>query len=118
MARATSNSTRGESREERRDERRDERRERQYIDVTSWDVARVRVTGRGNVFFTLILNGVSISNCHIAETRDGQQFISMPQYKGSDGNYYSTVYAPMTDKLQAEIIDAVRDEAGGDVNLR
>ena len=112
--RATSNGRRGESREERRDER----HERQYIDVTSWDVDRVRVTGRGNVFFTLKLNGVSISNCHIAETRDGQQFISMPQYKGSDGNYYSTVYAPMTDKLQAEIIDAVRDEAGGDVNLR
>lgn len=109
MARATSNSSRrGESREERRDER----RERQYIDVTSWDVGRVRVTGRGQVFFTLILNGVSISNCHIAETSDGQQFISMPQYKGSDGNYYSTVYAPMTDDLQAEIIDAVRDEAG------
>ena len=106
--RATSNSRRGESREERREDR----RERQYIDVTSWDVDRVHVTGRGTIFFTLILNGVSISSCHIAETRDGMPFISMPQYKGIDGNYYSTVYAPMEDKLQAEIIDAVRDEAG------
>lgn len=112
MARNNSNSNRNSGRGYSREETRQS--ERQYIDVASWDVERCRVTGRGQIYFTLILNGVSISNCHIAETRDGREFISMPQYKGSDGNYYSTVYAPISDDLQSEILDVVRTEAGRD----
>lgn len=94
-----------------RSERGSEKRERPAeLQVTSWEVQKARST-RGGVYFSLVLNGITINNCRIAETREGVKFISMPQYKGSDGNYYSTVYCRIPDDVQEEIIDAVYDQA-------
>lgn len=82
------------------------REERQYLEVDSWDVERARST-RGGVYFSLKLNGVTINNCRIARSHDDREFIGFPQYKGSDGNYYSCCYAPIDDDLQREIIKIV-----------
>ena len=42
--------------------------------------------------FTLVLNGVEIHGCKVAERKDGNSFISFPSYKGKDGKWYSYVY--------------------------
>jgi DNA-binding cell septation regulator SpoVG len=84
--------------------------DRQTIEVSSWNVSRARETRRG-FYFTLTLNYVQINNCHIVEMNDGTVFIGLPQYKGSDGNYYNQVYAPLDDDLQQQIIDEVVKQA-------
>ena len=75
-----------------------------YLVPDSWEVQRVRETRRGDLYFTLMLNGVTINNCHVAHTQDNREFVALPQYRGSDGNYYSVVYARLSEELQAEII--------------
>lgn len=84
--------------------------ERQNIEVSTWSVSRARETRRG-FYFTLTLNQVQINNCHIVEMNDGTVFVGMPQYKGSDGNFYNQVYAPFDDDLQQMIIDEVVKQA-------
>lgn len=84
--------------------------EREYIEVTSFAVSNARVvsTKKGDdlIFFTLNLNGIFINNCKVASGKNGD-FISFPQYKGSNGEYYNTIYAPVspedTDKILAEV---------------
>lgn len=74
--------------------------------VESFDVQRVRNTNRGT-FFTLILNGVTINGCTVRETKDEIPFISLPQYKGKDGNWYNVVYFRFSDEDAAAIIALV-----------
>lgn len=57
--------------------------------------------------FTMTVNGIDINGCdYISYTKkNGEEgsFIALPQYKGSDDNYYNIVYFKITDELQAEI---------------
>lgn len=82
-------------------------RPKDYFTPDSWAVERVRETRHGDAYFTLVLNGVSINNCKIAHTADNREFVGLPQYKGSDGNYYSIVYVRLSEETQREIIDEV-----------
>ncbi len=77
-----------------------------YGKVESFDVQRVKNTNRG-CYFTLVLNGVSINGCTIRETKDEVPFISLPQYKGRDGNWYNVVYFKFSPEDQKQIIDLV-----------
>ena len=82
------------------------------MDVRDFEVKNVRVVEGKNgdlVFLTLVLNGVTVNNCRIANGKNGD-FVSFPQYKGKDGNYYSYVYAPLSDEDTKNIIDAVQTE--------
>lgn len=85
-----------------------------YGKIESFDVQRVKNTNRG-CYFTLVLNGVSINGCTIRETKDEVPFISLPQYKGRDGNWYNVVYFKFSPEDQKQIIDlvsaALEDEA-------
>lgn len=84
---------------------------RQPIEVTSWKVENVRVVegSKGDiVFFTLDLNGISIYNCRVATGKDGD-FISFPQYKGSDNKWYNSVYAKLSDEHSQEILKSIQD---------
>lgn len=84
--------------------------EREYIKVGSFEVSDVRVidTQRGDmVLFTLILNGVKIYSCRVATGKNGD-FISMPQTKGANGQYYNVVYAPLCDQDEKEILEEVQ----------
>ena len=79
------------------------------IEVTSIEIDNVRVIDgkKGDVvFFTLILNGVSIYNCRIATGKHGD-FVSWPQVKGKDDKYYNQVYARLSKDAEEAIIDAV-----------
>ena len=50
----------------------------------------------------MILNGLTIYGCRIVEGKNGT-FISFPSRKGTDGNYYSHVYAVLDDKTIEDI---------------
>lgn len=59
--------------------------------VSSFEVKNPKAFDWGTTF-TLVLNGVVIHGCKVAERKDGYSFISFPSYKGKDGNWYSYVY--------------------------
>ena len=85
-------------------------KERVNVEVREFEVKNVRVVEGKNgdlVFFTLMLNGVTIYNCRVATGKNGD-FISFPQYKGSDGNYYNTVYVALSDEDSANILAAIQ----------
>ena len=86
-----------------------EQAERVYCEVREHEVKNVRVVEGKNgdlVFFTLVINGVTIYNCRVASGKNGD-FISFPQYKGSNGTYYNDAYVALSnedsDKILAEI---------------
>lgn len=78
------------------------------IVISSVSVERVRDTNKG-VFFTLVLNGIFIHNCKIVEGKNGD-FISFPQYKGSDDKWYSYVWVRLSEADSNHIISLVEDE--------
>lgn len=96
----------------------EEQKTREYIEVREAVVSNVRVIGGKNggdiVFFTLKLNGVSINNCRVATTKDGKDFITFPQYKGSNGQYYNTVYCAISDEDSAKILQDIQNEIDKD----
>lgn len=78
--------------------------------VDEFEIDRVRKSSNGQIYFTLILNGVHINGCYIKEWGEGRnrkEFISLPSYKGTDGKYYNHVYFRFSDEDQAAIIDKV-----------
>lgn len=84
--------------------------ERATIEVRDYDVKNVRVVeGRNGdlIFFTLMINGVTIYNCRVATGKNGD-FISFPQYKGGDGNYYNNVYVALSDEDSAKILEIIQ----------
>lgn len=84
--------------------------EKKYCDVRSADVKNVRVvTGKNGdlVFFTLVLNDITIYNCRVATGKNGD-FISFPQYKGNDGKYYNNVYVALSDEDSAQILEMIQ----------
>ena len=87
-----------------------ENAERTFIEVREHEIKNVRVVDGRNgdvVFFTLMLNGVTIYNCRVATGKNGD-FISFPQYKGSNGTYYNNVYASLSDEDSAKILDEIQ----------
>ena len=86
-------------------------KQRKELEVTSWNVSDVRVleTRRGDlVVFTLELNGITIYNCKVATSKNGD-FISFPQYKGSDDKYYSHIYAALPEEYSKVILQSIQD---------
>ena len=90
--------------------------EREYLDVTSYSVTNARAVDSKNgvlVFFSLKLNGIFINNCRVATGKNGD-FISFPSYKGSNGEYYNTVYAVIspedTEKILADVEKAINSD--------
>ena len=89
-----------------------EQAERVNIEVRECEVKNVRVVDGKNgdlVFFTLVLNGVTIYNCRVATGKNGD-FISFPQYKGNNGTYYNNVYAPLSDEDSAKILEEIQKQ--------
>ena len=82
---------------------------RETVDVRSVEVSRVRETKNGTVFFTLTLNGVTIYDCRAMEGKNGD-FVAFPSEKGSDGKYYSKVYAALSEEDNDAIIAEVEKQ--------
>ena len=96
--------------------KKDNQQERTFIEVRECEVKNVRVvTGKNGdlVFFTLILNGVTIYNCRVATGKNGD-FISFPQYKGNDGKYYNNVFVSLSDEDSAAILENIQKQIDGE----
>ena len=78
------------------------------IDVMSFEVSGVRQYKK-TVFFNLKLNGVQVYGCTVVEGKKGD-FISMPSRKGSDGKWYSIVYARISEHDQEIILAEVEKQ--------
>ena len=93
--------------------KKNEGKERDFIEVRSASVSNVRVISGKNggdlIFFTLCINGVFINNCRVVEGKNGD-FISFPQYKGGNNQYYNTVYCAISDEDSKKILDQVQAE--------
>jgi DNA-binding cell septation regulator SpoVG len=74
-------------------------------------VTRAHEFDNGNIVFDMIVNGVKIFGMKALEGSKGS-FISFPQRKGTDGNYYNNAWFKITEELQAEIEDQIRKELG------
>lgn len=87
-----------------------DKKPQEFIEVRSAQVKNVRVVDGKNgdlIFFTLVLNGVTIYNCRVATGKNGD-FISFPQYKGTNGTYYNNVYAALSDEDSAKILSDIQ----------
>ena len=87
-----------------------EQTERTFCEVRECEVKNVRVVDGRNgdlVFFTLVINGVTIYNCRVATGKNGD-FISFPQYKGSNGTYYNDAYVSLSDEDSAKILEEIQ----------
>lgn len=85
---------------------------REFCKITESEVKNVRVVDGKNgdiVFFTLVINGVTIYNCRVATGKNGD-FISFPQYKGSNGTYYNNVYVAISDEDSAQILAEIQKQ--------
>ena len=93
--------------------KKDNQQERTFIEVRDVEVKNVRVVGTQNngdlVFFTLVLNGVTIYNCRVATGKNGD-FISFPQYKGNDGKWYNNVYVSLSDEDSASLLENIQKQ--------
>lgn len=91
--------------------------EREFCEVRSTEVKNVRVVEGKNgdlVFFTLVLNGVTIYNCRVATGKNGD-FISFPQYKSGD-KYYNNVYVALSDEDSNAILEEIQKQIDADSN--
>lgn len=77
--------------------------------VESFEVLKATQYSWG-VGFNMVLNGVTIYNCTVAETKEGNFFISFPSRKGTDGKWYSYVYFRFSEEDQNAILAAVSDK--------
>lgn len=108
---ATRTNTKGSNaRESKANTKGSKAKERETIEVISYDIKRAIECRNGAILFDLELNGVCIYGCHIAESRDGKEFIGFPSRKGSDGKYYSVAWASLSEDDTADILDSVRGE--------
>ena len=84
--------------------------ERTFAEIREHEIGNVRVIDTKNgdmVLFTLSINGVTIYNCRVATGKNGD-FISFPQYKGTNGNYYNNVYVAISDEDSKKILAEVQ----------
>ena len=82
-----------------------------YGKVESFEILKATNFNWGCAF-NMVLNGVTIYNCTVAETKEGKFFISFPSRKGSDGKWYSYVYFRFSDEDMERILDAVSEKLG------
>lgn len=78
-------------------------------EVVSFEILKATQHNWG-VSFNMELNGVTIYNCTVAETRGGKHFISFPSRKGTDGKWYSYVYFRFSDGDLEAILEAVENK--------
>lgn len=90
-----------------------EKKEWPALNPKSISVRNVRAmkNKENNYFFSMTVDGISISNMRYITYTDksGKEasFISFPSEQGRDGKYYNTVWFKIDDKLQARIEEAL-----------
>ena len=88
--------------------------ERQYGKLESFEVLRA-YEGRDVVFFSGVINGVTVYNMRICTNKDGEDFIAFPSSKGKNGQYYNEAYfafSPEDTEHVIEVVEEVLSESG------
>lgn len=57
-----------------------------------------------------ICDEITVYNCTVRSTKDGKRFLSLPQFKGSDGNYYNVVFIQKDSDTAKEIDELLNME--------
>ena len=84
---------------------------KEYTKVESFSVRNSREWENGNVTTTLTINGITIYNVRIQQTKDGNhEFLAFPSRKGNDGKYYAYAYVALSDEDTAKIIEAIDND--------
>ena len=69
-------------------------------------VKRAKAFNDGKIIFDMIVSDVTIYGCRLVEGKNGI-FVSFPQLKGKDNNYYNIAYTSLTvadiDNIVAQI---------------
>ena len=85
--------------------------EKKYFNPENWEVANVRELDFGT-FFTLRADGLALYNLRVVPAGNNyDEFIAMPQDKGTDGNYYNRFRVYFDDDTEADIIKEVYKQA-------
>lgn len=79
---------------------------KECLKISSFSVIRARILDSGSVVADLKINGITIYGCFVVQTEKGE-FISLPQRKGSDGKYYSIVWAVLSKQDTEDIIKEI-----------
>ena len=83
------------------------------LKIDSYCVKRAITVGKNaNILADVEINGITIYGMRVVEGKYGD-FLSFPQTKGKDGNYYSVCWAKLSDKDQADILKAIEDKLNG-----
>lgn len=84
--------------------------ERTFTKVDSLRVLNAREWEKGDVTAAIVINGITIYNVRIMQTKDGDhEFLSFPSRKGNDGKYYHYVYMALSNEDTEKIIEAIDD---------
>lgn len=90
----------------KRNQKQNTQKQREPLIVTECRVTRAHSFNDGGEVFDVRLNGLTIYGCRLVDGKNGT-FVSFPSRKGSDGNYYSHVYAVLDDKTVEDIANQV-----------
>lgn len=82
----------------------------QPIRVDSFEVMRVKEWDDGGLTADLKINGVEIYGVRYVKVRD-KEFLSFPQRKDKDGNYWHICRAYLSDADQDTIIGAIFEKS-------
>lgn len=82
------------------------------VKAATLSVSHVKEWDNG-VTFTLNVDRVSIYGCRIVTATNGDNFISFPARKGSDGKYYKYAYVDLSDEELNVVFGLVRSALNG-----
>ena len=83
------------------------------LKIDNYCVKRATTVGKNaNGLADVEINGITIYGMRVVEWQNGD-FLSFPQTKGKDGEYYAVCWAKLSDKDQADILKAIEDKLNG-----
>ena len=83
------------------------------LKIDNYCVKRAVTVGKNAcVLADVEINGITIYGMRVVEGKNGD-FLSFPQTKGKDGNYYSVCWAMLCENDLADILKAIEDKLNG-----
>lgn len=81
---------------------------REYTKIESFKLLNVNET-QYNVFFSAVINGVTIYNMRVVTGKDGTDFIAFPSSKDKNGKYWNHCYIAISPEDQESIIKDIEN---------
>lgn len=79
-----------------------QRAQAEPLQVTECRVTRAHRFSNGGEVFDIRLNGLTVYGCRLVDGKNGT-FVSFPSRQGTDGKWYSHVFAVLDDKTVEDI---------------